>query len=164
MTNWHQLNQEQVLNQLKTSLESGLSNEAAARLREDIGPNELIERGAKSPWAILWEQLSGIMVVILIISAAISILLHEYTDAVVILIIVFIVNDKAVHQLLTEDRIVRLFHGKTHASGTVARFVIHENLFHFLVHNHLVNLIHDEMVADKIGDTVAKPVHYRANE
>ena len=55
---------------------------------EEYGPNELVDRGIKSPWKILWEQLTGIMVVILIISAVISIFLHEYMDAIVILIIV----------------------------------------------------------------------------
>ena len=36
----------------------GLSEEqAAARLRKH-GPNELVERGRKSPWRILWEQVT----------------------------------------------------------------------------------------------------------
>jgi Ca2+-transporting ATPase len=88
MTNWFQLDPQQTLQELETDLHSGLSSEEAARRLEQYGRNELIERGAKSPWAILWEQLTGIMVVILIISAVISIILGEYTDAIVIMIIV----------------------------------------------------------------------------
>ncbi|MBE0698325.1 MAG: HAD-IC family P-type ATPase, partial [Anaerolineaceae bacterium] len=88
MINWHQIDRNLILQQLKTNLENGLSAEEVERLQKEYGPNELVERGVKSPWAILWEQLSGIMVVILIVSALISLILHEYTDAIVILIIV----------------------------------------------------------------------------
>ena len=88
MTEWHQQTPEQVLEQLQTNLNTGLSATEAAQRAEKYGPNELIERGSKSPWAILWEQLTGIMVLILIFSAAVSLILGEYTDALVILIIV----------------------------------------------------------------------------
>ena len=51
-------------------------------------PTNWSSRGVTSPWKILWEQLTGIMVIMLIISAVISFLLEEYTDAITILIIV----------------------------------------------------------------------------
>lgn len=88
MPNWYQLDPQEALTELNTDIESGLSSDEAARRLEQYGPNELIERGAKSPWLILWEQFTGIMIVILIIAAGISVLLGEYTDAIVILIIV----------------------------------------------------------------------------
>jgi len=88
MPNWYQLDPQETLTELKTALESGLSSDEAARRLELYGPNELVERGVKSPWLILWEQFTGIMIVILIIAAGISVLLGEYTDAIVILIIV----------------------------------------------------------------------------
>ncbi len=88
MKNWHTMKVEDLTRELDVNLETGLSTEEVARRLEQYGPNELIERGAKSPWKILWEQLTGIMVVILIVSAIISLLLHEYTDAITILIIV----------------------------------------------------------------------------
>lgn len=90
MTEWHQLNPQQVMEQLGTQVETGLSSEEAARRLEQHGPNELAERAAKSPWAILWEQLTGIMVIILIVSAIISAVLGEYIDALVIMIIVIL--------------------------------------------------------------------------
>ena len=88
MQNWHTQTIEDLTRELGTDLEKGLSQEEAARRLEQYGPNELIERGVTSPWKILWEQLTGIMVIILIISAVISFALGEYTDAIVILIIV----------------------------------------------------------------------------
>ena len=88
MTDWYQLDAKDVVQKLETDAQAGLTSAEAARRHEKHGPNELVERGTKSPWLILWEQFTGIMIVILIISAGISVILHEYTDALVILIIV----------------------------------------------------------------------------
>ncbi len=90
MTEWFRLERQEIEQTLETNLEHGLANEAVTRKLEQHGPNELIDRGSKSPWKILWEQLTGIMVIILIISAAISLALHEVQDAIVILIIVIL--------------------------------------------------------------------------
>ncbi len=43
-----------------------------SRRLEKYGRNELVERGAKSPWAILWEQLTATLVVVLIVAALLS--------------------------------------------------------------------------------------------
>jgi Ca2+-transporting ATPase len=88
MSNWYQLGTEEVLQEFKTDPVNGLSADEAARRLEQYGPNELVEEGAKSPWRILWDQMRELMVVILIIAAAVSILLGEYSDAVIILAIV----------------------------------------------------------------------------
>ncbi len=88
MENWYQLERPAVLERLKVDPAQGLGDEEASKRLQEQGPNELVERGIKSPWKILLEQLTGIMVVILILSAIISALLHEYTDAIVILVIV----------------------------------------------------------------------------
>ena len=72
MQNWHTQTIEDLTLEQGTDLEKGLTQEEAARRLEKYGPNELIERGVKSPWKILWEQLTGIMVLILIIAAVIS--------------------------------------------------------------------------------------------
>lgn len=88
MQNWYQLETDAVFQNLGTNASTGLSQTEVAQRQAEFGPNELVEKAAKSPWKILWEQLTGIMVVILIISAIISILLQEYKDAIVILVIV----------------------------------------------------------------------------
>ncbi len=90
MGTWYQQDTEEVLNILDTSAMDGLSDEIATNRLEQYGPNELEERGVKSPWLILWEQLTETMVVILIISAAISSILGDLKDAVAILAIVVI--------------------------------------------------------------------------
>ncbi|HEX2990203.1 MAG TPA: cation-translocating P-type ATPase [Anaerolineales bacterium] len=88
MTEWHALGTEQAIQQVESNQENGLSAEEAARRLEKYGPNELVERVGKGPWAILAEQFKGIMMVMLMVSAAVSWFLGETIDAVVILIIV----------------------------------------------------------------------------
>lgn len=85
---WHALGPEETLAGLHTSLESGLPVvEVCARLAVN-GPNELLEQGIKSPWTILWEQLTAFLVVVLIVAAGLSIAVGEWKDAVAILVIV----------------------------------------------------------------------------
>jgi len=84
---WHEMSREAVLATLETSIQ-GLSAAEAARRLARHGPNELIERGLKSPWLIVWEQLTATMVLVLIIATAISAVLGDYKDAVAIIAIV----------------------------------------------------------------------------
>jgi len=88
MQDWYRTDPQEVAAQLETNLETGLDPAEAARRLEIHGLNELVDRGLKSPWKILWEQLTEIMVLILVVAAGISFFLHEYIDAIVILIIV----------------------------------------------------------------------------
>jgi P-type Ca2+ transporter type 2C len=88
MENWYTLDIPAILDKLRTDPEQGLSDEEAGQRLEQYGSNELIDKGLKNPWKILWEQLTGIMVVILIVSAVISLALHETIDAIAILVIV----------------------------------------------------------------------------
>lgn len=73
-----------VLRELKTGDTHGLSQDVATRRLAELGRNELVGSGVKSPWRILWEQLTALMVVILIIAAMLSALLGDYKDAIAI--------------------------------------------------------------------------------
>lgn len=86
---WHTLSAQEVLTKLN-SAENGLTQAMVADRHTRYGYNELIERGIKSPWAILWEQLTALMVVILIIAAVISGVLGDYKDAIAIMAIVIL--------------------------------------------------------------------------
>ncbi len=90
MSNWYQLEPEKVLQELKTNAETGLSDAEVQQRLVQYGHNELIEKGIKSPWRILLEQIAEPMVLILIAAAVISIILGEYVDSVVILLIVIL--------------------------------------------------------------------------
>ncbi|MBM3460330.1 MAG: HAD-IC family P-type ATPase, partial [Armatimonadetes bacterium] len=92
---WHQIAAEVVLARLETDAAQGLSDQdAAVRLRQH-GPNELVERGLKSPWQILWEQVTAVMILVLVGSALVKALValqhanpREWIDVGAILAIV----------------------------------------------------------------------------
>ncbi|MEW5868615.1 MAG: cation-translocating P-type ATPase [Chloroflexota bacterium] len=88
MNDWYKQTAGQAIEQLGSDAEHGLPAAEAGRRLEQYGSNELIERGVKSPWKILFEQFSETMVVVLIVAALISMFLREFKDAGVILAIV----------------------------------------------------------------------------
>jgi Ca2+-transporting ATPase len=90
MVEWYRLETQEAIHQIHSDLENGLTAAEAARRIAEHGPNELVERAGKGSWAILWEQFTGIMVVMLIISAVVSVILGETIDAIVIMVIVII--------------------------------------------------------------------------
>ena len=85
---WHTSEAAEVLRALETEAESGLSEREAARRLAEQGPNELEEKGGRGLWAILWEQFTSAMIVILIVAAVASALLGDYEDSIAIAVIV----------------------------------------------------------------------------
>jgi len=88
MSIWYQLDSNEVLQQLDTNAEHGLSQPEVAHRLKQYGFNELTEQPGESLWQILWKQLTAVMVVVLIVAALISIALHDYTNAIAIFAIV----------------------------------------------------------------------------
>ncbi len=89
-TEWYKLSTEDALSTLDTNPQTGLTSaEAAARLAQ-YGPNEIEEKAARSRWAILAEQFTGILTILLVIAAGISFFLGDWIEAVAILIIVLL--------------------------------------------------------------------------
>ena len=84
----HQLSAEELPRWLQVDPAQGLLTEEAQRRLAEQGPNELTERSARTPWAILWDQLSATMVLVLLAAAAISFALRDAKDAIAILAIV----------------------------------------------------------------------------
>ena len=87
---WYSLTTDETAAKLDASLNIGLSTEETVRRQDKYGPNELVERGTKSPWRILIDQFKEIMVIILIIAAIVSGILGQYVEVVVILAIVLL--------------------------------------------------------------------------
>jgi Ca2+-transporting ATPase len=82
------LTPDQVLETLDTPPQTGLSQAEAARRLAEHGPNELIERGLRSPWRILAAQFTEVMVIVLIVAAVISFVVGDLKDTIAILVIV----------------------------------------------------------------------------
>ncbi len=85
---WYQMPVAEVLNTLDTDATTGLSMSAAQVQLEKVGPNELVEKGGRTRAQILWEQVSGVLTILLVVAAGISAFLGDWIEAVVILLIV----------------------------------------------------------------------------
>lgn len=77
---WHRMTAAETLAALDTSSD-GLSADQAERRLAEYGPNQLEDRGGKSPWRIVWEQISAVMVLILIGAALLSLVLGKFLEA-----------------------------------------------------------------------------------
>ncbi|NTU62823.1 MAG: cation-translocating P-type ATPase, partial [Chloroflexi bacterium] len=85
---WHKTDTQDVLKQLNTTVERGLTQREADERLQKYGLNELVDRGTQNPWKILFDQFKSVMVLILIAAAMISLLVGDLKDAVAILAIV----------------------------------------------------------------------------
>lgn len=87
---WYKKTKDEILSQLQTSIDEGLTqNEAEDRIKK-YGPNELKEEDRKSFISKLMAQFKDFLVIILIIASIISFAVGERADAIVILAIVII--------------------------------------------------------------------------
>jgi Ca2+-transporting ATPase len=83
------MTREQVLEKLN-AVPDGLSSSDVEERLTRYGPNELEERGLRSPLKVLLGQFTEIMVVVLLIAAVLSASIGETTDAIMIMIIVIL--------------------------------------------------------------------------
>ena len=88
MTDWYQQETDDILRQLETSFEAGLSSAEAQRRLEEHGPNELQAAAHISPWHILFQQFKNILIIILLIATLLSAFLGHGIEAVAIAVIV----------------------------------------------------------------------------
>ena len=56
MAEWYRASTEETLQEPGSDARQGLSNAQACHLLSEQGPNELVERAAKSPWRMLLAQ------------------------------------------------------------------------------------------------------------
>jgi P-type Ca2+ transporter type 2C len=87
---WHALHSEDVLRELATFEEHGLSFEEARQRLEQVGPNQLTEAPQTSFWKMLWQQFNSFVVILLIVASIVSALLGDYIEAAAIITIVIL--------------------------------------------------------------------------
>ena len=90
MADWFHWDAADLLEKLGSSRAAGLTAVAAEQRLAEHGPNELAEQEIISPWRILWEQLTAVMVIILIAAAIISAFIGDFKDAAAIMVIVIL--------------------------------------------------------------------------
>ncbi len=87
---WYTLGAEQAAQELTVNPSIGLDDATIAKRQAQYGKNELVEQATKSPLAILWEQLTAPLVLILIFAAVVSAFLGELKNVIAIMIIVIL--------------------------------------------------------------------------
>ncbi|HCO70082.1 MAG TPA: hypothetical protein DIT26_05810, partial [Mesotoga infera] len=88
MAKYHQKTIEEVIKELGSSSNEGLSGAKAKERIERYGLNELTEKNRRSAWKILLSQLKSVMIIILIAASVITAFIGEVRDTIVILAIV----------------------------------------------------------------------------
>ena len=86
---WHQKEIREVVEELNSSLR-GLSPEEAVRRFEECGPNELREKKKRTAFAILLDQFTNVMILILIGAAIVSGFVGDLTDTIAIMVVVLL--------------------------------------------------------------------------
>ncbi len=87
---YYQKSIKEIESELNTSLSKGLSESEVNNRLEKIGPNQLKEGKKRTIWNMLIDQFKDVLILILLVSAVVSLLLGEATDAIVIVIIVIL--------------------------------------------------------------------------
>ena len=87
---WHTQEVSSVLNKLTVQSDVGLDATNVTKRLETYGTNELVEKGITSPWAILWEQLTNPLVLLLLLAAGISLVLGKVDSVIAIMAIVIL--------------------------------------------------------------------------
>jgi len=87
---WHLKSAEAVLDSFDVRPDSGLDQATADTLLLEHGPNELVDKGIKNPFLIIWDQLADPLVLLLIGAAIVSGLLNEWNSTIAISAIVLL--------------------------------------------------------------------------
>ena len=87
MKSWHALKPEEALRELQV-VETGLAEQEAQKRLAEYGFNELKKKKGRSPIKLFLQQFTNILMVILLIAVALSIVVGESVDALIILAIV----------------------------------------------------------------------------
>ena len=90
ISKFYQKNIEDVMDELETDIEKGLSIEEVKRRQEKYGPNELEEQETKSWYEILFDNLNNIIVYLLAGAALLSVFMGEYVEAIAIVLAILI--------------------------------------------------------------------------
>jgi P-type Ca2+ transporter type 2C len=98
---WHAMNNTDVLQELGSQTETGLTSSEVKARQEKYGLNELQEAPPTSFWVMLWSQINNFVIYMLMGAAIISALLGDYVEAIAIIAIVIL---NAIMGIIQESR------------------------------------------------------------
>jgi Ca2+-transporting ATPase len=117
---WHRQSVAEVLATLESSRE-GLSNEEAARRFAEHGPNVIVEGGRRSLLALLGAQFLDVPILVLLGAAAISAVIGDAVDTIVILTIVVLNGIIGFSQEFRAERALAALKAMTASTAMVLR-------------------------------------------
>lgn len=85
---WYSKSHEDALNELQTNAALGLSDAEVSERQEKYGPNRLEGKKKKSLISLFFGQLQDALIYVLLAAAVVTVLVHEYADAIIILAVV----------------------------------------------------------------------------
>jgi len=87
---WFNLDAESAVKNLESSYSKGLSADEAQRRLAYYGPNEIESQEKMSKWQILLHQFKDPLIYILLAAAFVTLILQDYTDSAVIMVVVLL--------------------------------------------------------------------------
>ncbi|HCS49711.1 MAG TPA: cation-translocating P-type ATPase, partial [Candidatus Aminicenantes bacterium] len=87
---WHALDAEKVLHRLRSDTHSGLTQEEVGKRLAQYGLNELRKEDKASPLSLFLSQFKNLLILILLAATALSLLVGEWVDALMIAAIVLL--------------------------------------------------------------------------
>ncbi|AND83954.1 calcium-translocating P-type ATPase, PMCA-type [Clostridium tyrobutyricum] len=85
---WFNKGNEEIIKEVKTDIQSGLTSDEVSSRLSKYGPNKLREKKKKSILFLLFEQINDPLIYILIAAAVISAFLKETSDAIIIGVVI----------------------------------------------------------------------------
>lgn len=135
-----------ILKELNTS-EAGLSSKEACDRIGNYGKNVFAEKKSSSNFMIFLSQFKSPITMILIFAAVLSIFLKDYSDGVIILIIIFISSFLSyLHESKAKDAVKKLL-----SSVSVTSAVLRDGSFKELDN---ANLTIGDIISVKTGDMI----------
>ena len=88
--NYYQFSVNRSIDELQSNIELGLSKAIAQKRLTEFGPNQLIDKQSNKVIELIGHQFKDVFIIILIVAAILSGIIGEWSDAIVILIIILL--------------------------------------------------------------------------
>ncbi len=123
MSQWHSKTTKEVLDQLKVTAESGLTDSEVKKRLEQYGPNELKSAEKESLFMRFLNQMKDPMIIVLLVAAVLSFVSSGFTDWVDSVIILLIVIVNAVISISQEDNAEKALEALRKMSAPLAKVI-----------------------------------------
>lgn len=116
------INLTKVIETLNTNFETGLNDDQVKERQDKFGLNKLEDEKQKSIIKLLFEQINDVMIYVLLVAALITIIVNrEFTDAIIILIVVMINAVVGIAQELKAEKALNALKEMTNPKAVVLR-------------------------------------------